>query len=91
MNVLRQKSHFNVSSLEDIKEVLDKYYGAPVAMTATQNIVVEGVTVKAWSKIYSFQSNGSSGDQVMLAAYPNPNQGAWLIGIGNGYWRAKTL
>ena len=81
----------SVGSLNDIKRVLRESDGTPVVMTTTQDIVIAGVTIRAWSKIMNPLSNGEAGDQVMWASYPNPNQGVWIIGIANEQWFVKTL
>ena len=83
--------YHQVASLEDIKTVLRENDGIPVVMVLTQNIIIDGTTIKAWTHIDNQQPNGEDGDQVMWAAYPDPNQGAWIIGIANGTWHVKTL
>lgn len=83
--------YYEVASFQDIKRTLRENTGTPIVMTLTEDIGIAGVIIKAWSKIMNLYPNGEDGDQVMWAAYPDPNQGAWIIGIANGIWHVKVL
>ena len=91
MKVQRAINYVGISSLDDIKENLSRYIGNPIFMSVSTDIVVDNVVIPTWSKIYCFYSNGSTGDQVLLAVYPNPNRLVAFLGLINGEWVVKQL
>lgn len=77
------KKFLDVDAIPDLKP----YYGRSIYITINKNVVINGITIPAWSSIYFPCISGN--DYIGIAAYPDASSCFILGHTVEGYYIHK--